>query len=91
VITLGGAGFLAAEANGGVKRAPARKVEVADVSGAGDTVIAALAMDAAGIEPSYFEEDFNIYRAVDFANEAAGEAVSRLGTVAVALSDVEVF
>lgn len=90
VITLGGDGILVAPSNGTAKIVDAVKVEVADVSGAGDTVIAALAVDAAGIEPDYFEEDFNMLIAAEFANEAAGVAVSKLGTVAVSLRDVEV-
>jgi len=90
VVTLGGDGILVAEANKKSTIVDAVKVEVADVSGAGDTVIAALAVDAAGIEPDYFEEDFNMLIAAEFANEAAGVAVSKLGTVAVNMHDVEV-
>lgn len=85
VVTLGGDGILTASHDGEVSIVPARKVEVADVSGAGDTVIAALAVDAAGIEKDYFEEDFDISIAAEFANEAAAIAVSSLGTVAVSM------
>jgi D-beta-D-heptose 7-phosphate kinase/D-beta-D-heptose 1-phosphate adenosyltransferase len=59
---------------------PAAAREVADVTGAGDTVIAALALGlAAGA---------TLADAADFANRAAGAAVSRFGTVAVTLGDI---
>jgi rfaE bifunctional protein kinase chain/domain len=58
----------------------ARAREVYDVSGAGDTVVAALAV-ARGIGKSWEE-------AIDFANAAAGIVVSRLGTAAATLAEV---
>lgn len=59
---------------------PARAQEVFDVSGAGDTVIAAMAvMYASGIE---WEQ------AVAFANAAGGVAVGKLGTSTVDFAEV---
>jgi len=60
------------EASGAVHVEPARAREVYDVSGAGDTVIAVLALArASGIE---------LPQAVRLANAAAGIVVSKLGT-----------
>jgi D-glycero-beta-D-manno-heptose-7-phosphate kinase len=59
----------------GIQDVPARRREVSDVSGAGDTVIATLAvMLAAGAELS---------EAVRVANHAAGIVVGKLGTAVV--------
>jgi bifunctional ADP-heptose synthase (sugar kinase/adenylyltransferase) len=59
---------------------PARVSEVYDVSGAGDTVIAAIAVM---LGSGYAWED-----AVAFANTAAGIAVGKLGTSIVTLDEV---
>lgn len=59
---------------------PAAAREVADVTGAGDTVIAALALGMAC--------GATLAEAADFANRAAGAAVSRFGTVAVTLAEL---
>jgi D-beta-D-heptose 7-phosphate kinase/D-beta-D-heptose 1-phosphate adenosyltransferase len=59
---------------------PARPVEVFDVSGAGDTVIACL---AAG-----FAAGFPIREAMAFANEAAQIVVTKSGTYPIAASDL---
>lgn len=68
---------------GRVHHQPARAQEVFDVSGAGDTVIAALAiMRGCGID----WED-----AVAFANAAGGVAVGKLGTSVVHYDEVERF
>jgi rfaE bifunctional protein kinase chain/domain len=66
---------------GGVLHVPASQVrEVSDVTGAGDTVIATLAvMLAAGIE---------LPEAVKIANVAAGIVVGKLGAVAVRLAEL---
>lgn len=61
----------------------ARAQEVFDVSGAGDTVIAALAI-MRGLDVDW--ED-----ALNFANAAGGIAVGKLGTSVVHLSEVERF
>jgi D-beta-D-heptose 7-phosphate kinase/D-beta-D-heptose 1-phosphate adenosyltransferase len=65
---------------GMVVHLPARPVEVFDVSGAGDTVIACL---AAG-----FAAGFPIREATAFANEAAQIAVTKSGTYPIAASDL---
>ncbi len=65
---------------GSVMHDPARAREVFDVSGAGDTVIAALAvMLAAGME---------LMDAVRVANHAAGIVVGKLGTAVVSASEL---
>jgi len=58
----------------------AQAKEVYDVSGAGDTVVAAIAV-MRGIGASWEE-------AIDFANTAAGIVVGRLGTAAASLDEV---
>lgn len=64
----------------GVLHKPAQAREVFDVSGAGDTVIAALAV-MMGIGASWEQT-------VDFANAAAGQVVSKLGTSVVEFDEV---
>ncbi len=55
--------------------------EVFDVTGAGDTVLAALGFAyACGVD---------IYEAAHFANSAAAVAVSKIGSVAVSLDEIE--
>lgn len=83
-VTLGGGGILVADKE--VKVYPAETIEVVDVSGAGDTVIAAFAVDAAGIEDPLAVD---MKWAAIFANRAAALAVSKLGTVAVPFYEVE--
>jgi rfaE bifunctional protein kinase chain/domain len=85
VVTLGAEGILVAEANTGAKVVSAKKVEVADVSGAGDTVIASFATKAASLEDP---KEINMIRAAEQANAAAAVAVSKLGTVAVSIFEV---
>lgn len=82
LITRGEHGMYVFDASGSsVKEAviPAAAREVADVTGAGDTVIAALALGMAC--------GATLAEAAAFANLAAGAAVSRFGTVAVKLAD----
>lgn len=69
-------GMALIEASGAVHLEPARAREVFDVSGAGDTVIAVLALACAAGYP--------IAQAMRLANTAAGIAVSKLGTATVA-------
>jgi D-beta-D-heptose 7-phosphate kinase/D-beta-D-heptose 1-phosphate adenosyltransferase len=64
----------------GAAHLPARPVEVFDVSGAGDTVIACL---AAGIAVG-----FPIREAMSFSNEAAQIVVAKSGTYPIAASDL---
>jgi D-beta-D-heptose 7-phosphate kinase/D-beta-D-heptose 1-phosphate adenosyltransferase len=80
VITLGADGMLTAR-NGQIsQKIPTCAREVFDVSGAGDTVIAALSSSlAAGIE---------LEKAVQFANIAAGIVVGKLGTAIATPSEI---
>jgi D-glycero-beta-D-manno-heptose-7-phosphate kinase len=74
LVTLGADG-MALFQEGGVTREPARPREVFDVTGAGDTVIATLAvMLAAGA---------GLHEAMRVANHAAGIAVGKFGTAVV--------
>lgn len=83
LITRGEHGMYVFDASSGAAKetvltAAAR--EVADVTGAGDTVIASLALSMAC--------GATLAEAANFANHAAGAAVGRFGTVAVTLSDI---
>ena len=74
-------GMALVEASGEVHLEPARAREVFDVSGAGDTVIAVLALaHASGLA---------LPEAMRLANTAAGVVVSKLGTAAVELDELE--
>ncbi len=68
-------GMILVEANGAVHSVPARAREVFDVSGAGDTVIATLALAHAG--------GLSLAQAMHIANAAAGVVVSKVGTATV--------
>jgi D-beta-D-heptose 7-phosphate kinase / D-beta-D-heptose 1-phosphate adenosyltransferase len=73
-------GMVLVEAGGAVHHEAARAREVYDVSGAGDTVIAVLALAvAAGHE---------LREAMRLANAAAGIVVSKLGTATVELDEL---
>lgn len=75
VVTLGGEGMVVCEGGEVSLRIPTMAREVFDVSGAGDTVIAALTLAlAAGAQ---------IGRAARFANLAAGIVVGKVGTATV--------
>jgi D-beta-D-heptose 7-phosphate kinase/D-beta-D-heptose 1-phosphate adenosyltransferase len=68
-------GMMLVEANGAVHSVPARAREVFDVSGAGDTVIATLALaHASGL---------TLAQAMRVSNAAAGVVVSKSGTATV--------
>jgi D-beta-D-heptose 7-phosphate kinase/D-beta-D-heptose 1-phosphate adenosyltransferase len=73
-------GMLLVEASGGVHLEATRAREVFDVSGAGDTVIAMLALACAS---GYAMPD-----AMRLANTAAGIVVSKLGTATVELDEL---
>jgi D-beta-D-heptose 7-phosphate kinase/D-beta-D-heptose 1-phosphate adenosyltransferase len=73
-------GMLLVEADGSSHSAPARAREVFDVSGAGDTVIAALALANASGR--------SLQQAMHFANAAAGVVVSKLGTATADMAEV---
>jgi D-beta-D-heptose 7-phosphate kinase/D-beta-D-heptose 1-phosphate adenosyltransferase len=80
LITLGEAGMLLLEQGQKPYHTPTRAQEVFDVSGAGDTAIAAftlaLAAGANGIE------------AAEIANHAAGVVVGKLGTATLSLEEL---
>ncbi len=81
LVTRGGQGMSLFGADGGVAHIPAQAREVYDVSGAGDTVIATLAVArGAGLE---MEE------AAQLATMAAGIVVGRLGTAVVYRTDLK--
>jgi D-beta-D-heptose 7-phosphate kinase / D-beta-D-heptose 1-phosphate adenosyltransferase len=73
-------GMVLVEASGAVHVEPARAREVFDVTGAGDTVIAVLALAVAGGSP--------LPAAMRLANAAAGIVVSKLGTATVELDEL---
>jgi len=73
-------GMVLVEASGAVHIESARAREVFDVSGAGDTVIAVLALACASGHP--------LPQAMHLANTAAGIAVSKLGTATVELDEL---
>jgi D-beta-D-heptose 7-phosphate kinase/D-beta-D-heptose 1-phosphate adenosyltransferase len=75
LVTLGEDGMRLFERNGPGFSSPARAREVFDVSGAGDTAIAAFTLAlAAGAAPA---------EATDIANHASGIVVAKLGTATV--------
>lgn len=73
-------GMVLVEGSGGVHVEAARAREVYDVTGAGDTVIAALALACAG--------GYALPEAMRLANTAAGIAVGKLGTATVELDEL---
>ena len=75
VVTLGSRGMLVVPARGPEIAVPAIRREVYDVTGAGDTVIAVLALSLAAQSP--------LLQAVQVANAAAGVSVGQVGAVAV--------
>ncbi|MDR1413549.1 MAG: PfkB family carbohydrate kinase [Puniceicoccales bacterium] len=80
VVTLGSEGMLVCGGDGKIYRIPTYAEEVFDVSGAGDTSIACLALAlAAGA---------SLIRAAKFANLAAGIVVSKHGTTAISPSEL---
>ncbi len=82
VITLGSKGMYCRMADGESEwSVPARARAVYDVTGAGDTVIAALAFGLAAGAP--------LEQSVQLANVAAGLTVQRLGVAAISADDIE--
>ncbi len=73
-------GMMLVEASGEVHVEPARAREVFDVTGAGDTVIAVLALAHAS--------GHSLPQAMRLANTAAGIVVGKLGTAAVELDEL---
>ncbi len=81
LFTLGPEGMALAERNRPVVQIPARVREVFDVTGAGDTVVAALALGLAAGVP--------LERAARLANLAAGVVVGKVGTAVCAPAELE--
>ncbi|WP_171356008.1 PfkB family carbohydrate kinase, partial [Acinetobacter baumannii] len=81
VVTRGAKGILMVSRDGDVVDHPTEALQVFDVTGAGDTIMAALVV---GIV-----EGLPIAAAIDQANVAAGIAVSRPGTCVVTRGDLE--
>lgn len=80
MLTLGECGVALFEPRGPLTRIPASAREVFDVSGAGDTVVAALALGlAAGASP---------VEAAVLANAAAGVVVGKLGTAVATPAEI---
>ena len=80
VVTMGADGMLIGENGRPVEQIPTVAREVFDVSGAGDTVIAALTLAAAAGVP--------LGDAAKFANLAAGFVVGKLGTATATPEDI---
>ncbi len=80
LITRGAQGMTLLLADGGVRHFSARSHEVFDVTGAGDTVIAALAAGCA--------KDLALEDAAELANIAAGLAVRKRGTATVTQKEI---
>lgn len=81
VMTMGDKGMLLVTPNGTSRHFPTVVRQVADVSGAGDTVISTLtAAMAAGVPAD---------EAVDIANTAAGIVVGKLGTATVTRTELQ--
>ena len=78
--TLSARGMLLARADGSWFHIPARSLEVFDVSGAGDTVVATLAAGLAA--------DIEMEAAVELANHAAGVVVRKSGTAVVSPGEI---
>jgi rfaE bifunctional protein kinase chain/domain len=74
-ITLGAAGILLAYTDGSCRHFPTKSRVIADVCGAGDTVVATLAMSMAN--------NVDIEKAVQLANLAGGQVCEKIGVVAV--------
>ena len=81
LVTLSDRGMVLYDREGGVLRREARAREVYDVSGAGDSVVAVMAMaTAAGLD-----DDTGLH----LANSAAGVVVSKLGTATASVAELK--
>jgi D-beta-D-heptose 7-phosphate kinase/D-beta-D-heptose 1-phosphate adenosyltransferase len=80
LVTRSEKGMMLVEATGEVYSVPARAREVFDVSGAGDTVIATMALCLAGGR--------SLSQAMHIANAAASVVVSKLGTAVADMTEV---
>ncbi len=81
VVTLGEEGMSLFSRDGVRRDYPARAREVYDVTGAGDTVLAALGV--------FLGEGMGVEEAVSMANVAAGLAVEKVGTTVVTREEME--
>lgn len=81
LITRGGKGMSLFEADGRVTHIPAAAKEVFDVTGAGDTVVGAMAL-ALGSKAAMVE-------AAEISNYAAGVVVGKRGTATVSLAELK--
>lgn len=81
LVTRGKHGMMLVRAKGATLNVPTIAQEVFDVSGAGDTVVAMLALSLAS--------GLNLEDAVQLANMAAGIVVGRLGTAAVTRTELK--
>jgi D-beta-D-heptose 7-phosphate kinase/D-beta-D-heptose 1-phosphate adenosyltransferase len=80
LVTRSEKGMMLVEASGASHLVPSRAREVWDVSGAGDTVIATLALA--------FSAGRTLVQAMHIANAAAGVVVSKLGTATADMAEV---
>lgn len=80
LVTRSEKGMILVEASGEAHSAPARAREVFDVSGAGDTVIATLALSVASGR--------SLPKAMHIANAAAGVVVSKPGTATADVAEI---
>lgn len=81
LITRGPRGMTLVQRNGELIHNPALAREVFDVSGAGDTVIASLALTLA--------TGLSLFEAVHIANTAAGVVVGKHGTATVTMAELQ--
>ncbi len=82
VLTRGAQGMSVRDKDGSIRHYPTAAQEVFDVSGAGDTVVAALALGLAAKAPTEI--------AVELANRAAGVVVGKLGTATVSAAELHI-
>ncbi len=80
LVTRSERGMTLVEESGDVTTVPARAREVFDVSGAGDTVIAAMALG--------FASGRTLAQSMHVANAAAGVVVSKLGTATANIAEI---
>ncbi len=80
-ITRGADGMTVCDKNGQISHIPQRKVEISDVSGAGDTVTAVLGL--------CLSIGLNLVEAGKIANHAAGIVVSKQGIVPIKFNEIQ--
>ena len=81
LITRGGQGMTLVQRGGAAHHVPANDLEVYDVTGAGDTAIAVFA--------TALGAGFDMPSAMGIANRAAGIVVTKLGTAAVSVHELQ--